>query len=315
MEGLPGIHPSAGPLANSLEDLDLFTSSVLNTEIWKYDVTAIGAAWSPKPQLEDGTKLRIGVLDEHHLLPLHPPVRRALQTATQALAAAGHEIVRITQDGGRDIALGNRIAFQYFTYAPHPDQIAASGEPPVPSVAKRAHPMFTGPSPVSTDSSDFELINELQIARDRYSDAWRKTWVAHKLDVMIGPPAQNTAVPYDTFGWPPYTLFLNLIDVSVDDNRSMAPTNAHRSIPHVSYHMAVPIRTWIRSPSRQPTMCNQAVSLPLENIALSAQLTNPDDPEATHGAPCSVQVFTPRFQDERCLAVAHVINRVLNPKP
>jgi amidase len=142
--------------------LDLFTSSVLNTEIWKYDVTAIGAAWNPKPQLEDGTKLRIGVLDEHHLLPLHPPVRRALQTATQALAAAGHEIVRITQDGGRDIALGNRIAFQYFTYAPHPDQIAASGEPPVPSVAKRAHPMFTGPSPVSTDFSDFELINELQ---------------------------------------------------------------------------------------------------------------------------------------------------------
>ena len=47
------------------------------------------------------------------------------------------------------------------------------------------------------------------------SDAWRKTWVAHKLDVMIGPSAQNTAVPYDTFGWPPYTLFLNVIDVSV----------------------------------------------------------------------------------------------------
>ena len=215
MEGLPGIHPSAGPLANSLEDLEFFISSVLSTETWKYDVTAIGASWNSTPQLEDGKKLRIGVLDEHPLLPLHPPVRRALESAVQAIAAAGHEIVRITQDGGRDIALGNRLAFQYFTYAPHPDQIAASGEPPVPSVAKRAHPMFTGSFLVSPELSDFELINELQIARDQYSDAWRKTWVAHKLDVMLGPPAQNTAVPYDTFGWPPYTLFLNLIDVSV----------------------------------------------------------------------------------------------------
>jgi amidase len=194
--------------------LDFFTSSILSTETWKYDVTAIGASWSPKPQPEDRKKLRIGVLDEHSLFPLHPPVRRALQSATQALAAAGHEIVQITQDGGRDIALANRLAFQYFTYAPHPDQIAASGEPSVPSVAKRAHPMFTGPLPVLTDLSDFELINELQLARDQYSDAWRKTWVENKLDIMLAPAAQNTAVPYDTFGWPPYTLFLNVLDVS-----------------------------------------------------------------------------------------------------
>ena len=214
MEGLPGIHPSAGPLANSLEDLTFFTSSILSTEVWKHDVTAIGASWASTPPPDSGSRLRIGVLDEHSLLPLHPPIRRALKSAAQALAAAGHEIVQITQDDGRDIALGNRIAFQYFTYAPSTDHIAASGEPLVPSVAKRAHPMFTGPFPVSTDLSEFNLINELQTARNDYSDAWRKTWVGHKLDVILAPAAQNTAVPYDTFGWPPYTLFLNLLDVS-----------------------------------------------------------------------------------------------------
>jgi Asp-tRNA(Asn)/Glu-tRNA(Gln) amidotransferase A subunit family amidase len=78
--------------------------------------------------------------------------------------------------------------------------------------------------------------------------------------------------------------------------------------------MAVLTRTWIRKVSRQPTMCSQVVSLPLKNIALNARLTDSDDPEATHGAPCSVQVFTPRFQDERCLAVARVIDRVLHSK-
>lgn len=215
MEGLPGIHPSAGPLANSLEDLHFFTSSLLATEVWKHDVTAIGAPWNNTAQPDSDSKLRIGVLDEHSLLPLHPPVRRALRSAVQALAAAGHEIVQITQDGGRDIALGNRLAFQYFTYASSTDHIAASGEPPVPSVAKGAHPMFTGPFPVSTELPEFKLINELQMARNDYSNAWRKTWVEHKLDVILAPAAQNTAVPYDSFGWPPYTLFLNLLDVGV----------------------------------------------------------------------------------------------------
>ena len=214
LEGLPAIHPSAGPLANSLEDLDFFTSSVLSTEVWKYDHSAIGAPWSHQPQLEDEAKLRIGVLDEHALFPLHPPVRRALQSAVQALAAAGHELVPITQDGGRDIALGNRIAFQYFTYAPATDLMAVSGEPQVPSVAKRAHPMFTGPFPVSSDLPDFEIIKELQRARNAYCDTWRKAWVEYKVDVILAPSAQNTAVPYDTYGWPPYTLFLNVLDVS-----------------------------------------------------------------------------------------------------
>ena len=79
--------------------------------------------------------------------------------------------------------------------------------------------------------------------------------------------------------------------------------------------MELPTRTWTRKLFRQLTMYNQSVSLSWKIIALSASLNDLDDPEATHGAPCSVQVCTPRFQDERCLAAARVIDRVLNPKP
>ena len=92
--------------------------------------------------------------------------------------------------------------------------MAASGEPPVASVAKAAHPMFTGPFPVDMALDPFEKINELHNARTKYSDAWRKIWVENQLDVILAPGAQNTAVPYDTFGWPPYTLIWNLLDVS-----------------------------------------------------------------------------------------------------
>jgi amidase len=55
----------------------------------------------------------------------------------------------------------------------------------------------------------------LTVKRQELSEDWRRLWSELNLDAVIGPPAQNTAVPHDTYGWPPYTCHLNLLDVSV----------------------------------------------------------------------------------------------------
>jgi hypothetical protein len=39
--------------------------------------------------------------------------------------------------------------------------------------------------------------------------------------------------------------------------------------------------------------------------------TNPDDPALNDGAPCSIQIVARRFQDEKCLAAARVIEAIL----
>jgi amidase len=59
----------------------------------------------------------------------------------------------------------------------------------------------------------YEKIDARHKARQRYADAWRRVWVEHGLDVVLSPGAQNTAVTHDTYGWPPYTLVWNLLDV------------------------------------------------------------------------------------------------------
>lgn len=132
----------------------------------------------------------------------------------QALTRAGHKIIRLTNDDDRCISLANRLSFQYFTYGPHTDHIAPSGEPVVASVAKGSHPMFTGPFPISQELETFEKINALHVARTKYQDAWRRAWVSNGLDVILAPGSQNTAVAHDTYGWPPYTVMWNLLDVS-----------------------------------------------------------------------------------------------------
>ncbi|BCS27815.1 general amidase GmdB [Aspergillus puulaauensis] len=277
MEGIPGIKPSAGPLAHSLEDIELFMATVLNAEPWKYDATAIAAPWQDLPLHENGSqgKLTIGILPESKDFPLHPPVRRALQSAITALYERGHRIVQLPDDPSRDLAYASRLAFQYFTYGPHIDHIASSGEPLVPSVAKMASPMFTGPFPVDMELPPFEKINALHTARQGYADAWRKCWVENGLDVVLVPGAQNTAVPHDTFGWPPYTVVWNLLDYPA---------------------CIIPYGKTSKQLDSVPMVINDGVQPSY-------------DPDAVDGSPCAIQVITPRLQDEKCLYAARIIDQ------
>lgn len=36
-----------------------------------------------------------------------------------------------------------------------------------------------------------------------------------------------------------------------------------------------------------------------------------DHPEEVDGAPCAIQIVTPRFQDEKCLAAAELIEQAI----
>ncbi|KAE8155082.1 amidase signature domain-containing protein [Aspergillus avenaceus] len=273
VEGIPGLKPSAGPLAQSLEDIDLFMSTVMNADPWRYDATVLGSPWSVSRTLPP--QLTIGILPEDLQFPLHPPVKRTLESAIEILREKGHQIIRLKLERGQDVAYGNRLAFQYFTYGPHIDHIAASGEPPVNSVAMSAHPMFTGPFPVDQGLSPFEKIDALHRARTAYADNWRKTWIENDLDVLLAPGAQSTAVPHDTFGWPPYTLVWNLLDYPA---------------------CIIPYGKASKGFDPQP--------MPADNRVQPSYL-----PEAVDGAPCALQIITPRHQDEQCLLATRMIEK------
>ncbi|GKZ26505.1 hypothetical protein AbraIFM66951_002586 [Aspergillus brasiliensis] len=276
MEGVPGLKPAAGPLAHSLNDIELFMSTILNAEPWKYDSTASAAPWTyPQTSSDDPKQLTIGILPESKAFPLHPPVKRALQSAITSLVKKGYRIVHLSETPAIDLAYANRLAFQYFIYGPHVDHIAASGEPPVKSVAAMSSPMFTGPFPVGMDLPPFEKIDALHKARKAYAEAWRKTWVENNLDILLAPGAQNTAVPHDTFGWPPYTVVWNLLD-----------------------YPACIIPYGKASKELDP-----------EPMAITDGVQPSYDPNAVDGAPCAIQVIAPRFQDEKCLSAARVIDR------
>ncbi|KAL4795566.1 amidase signature domain-containing protein [Aspergillus venezuelensis] len=271
-EETPMVWPSAGPLGHSLEDLELFMSTVLKTEPWKYDVTAMGAPWSAPA--ESQSPLTIGVLPEDPAFPLHPPVKRALESAAEALSKKGHRIVRLPSDPSRNVAFAFRLVFEWLTYGPQLDHFTPSGEPLIKSLAKAPSPAQSGPFLLSQDLDVFKKIEVLSIARRNYTDAWRKAFVDYGLDAVIAPGAQNTAVPHDTYGMPPYTAVWNLVNYPAC------------IIPYGK------------------------ASKELDPEPMETKYGQPNyDPEAVDGAPTALQIVTPRFLDEKCLAVAKVIDR------
>ncbi|KAI3107295.1 hypothetical protein CBS147333_6364 [Penicillium roqueforti] len=280
VQGIPNLIPAAGPLAHNIADIKLLIGSIVaDGQAWKYDSAAVGVPWQTIPPGINASKsLTIGMLAEDEHFPLHPPVKRALNRAFEALTRTGHHVVRIGgDDEAQSLAYASRVAFQYFNYGPHKDLVSASGEPVVTSVAKTAGPMSSGPFPAQQGLGPFETIQALHVARQRIHDVWRQTWVDQKLDVILAPGAQSTAVSHDTYGWPAYTVIWNVLDYPA---------------------CIIPFGKASKELDPDPmTTSNDA---------------QPDyHPDEVDGAPCAIQVITPRFQDEKCLWAADIIDRVL----
>lgn len=239
--------PCAGPLANDVHALDTLCSSVVSARPALYDSTALDVPWmdlsgSPIPE-----KLRIGVVSEDPSFPLHPPVKRAMAEAVRLLEAQGHYIHKISAPSAH-VADALAVAFAYFFLDDTPPKyIAASGEPVVPSVKQSMEAFHAFKNSFLDDMAHLEGVKRvaaLNVKRKIIADEWRSLWKEQKLDVVIGPSAQHTAVPHDTYGLPPYTLFLNVLDVSAREAlRSCLTTRKtyadnRDSTPHASYHSA-----------------------------------------------------------------------------
>ena len=206
----------AGPLSNDLGALCLWMKAVIDASPAKYDSTALDVPWRGLDVLSK-TKLRLGLLAEDPLYPLHPPVRRALTDATRLLQGQGHEIVSLDPTECR-VADGCELGFAFFAAGGRDGgPLQESGEDPVPSVIKGGQAAGQIPKTLLADIQDLQGVKRLaalNVKRKLLQENWRKTWITHQLDAVIAPPAQHTAVPHDEFLLPAYTLFLNTLDVS-----------------------------------------------------------------------------------------------------
>lgn len=220
LEGFAPIAPVAGPMANSFSALRIFTEAVLSADPARYDSDCFDIPWDPLPLVSStASNLNIGVIEEDPAMPFHPPVKRALDQACRLLGETGHTIIPISAKLARVAQLAEiSMALFSLDISDGVALMTSSGEPPVPSVAKNTTPLLTEDlASLRRDLEGMDMFHKIAALlrkRRELCEAWRKLWIDLGLDAVICPGAQTTAVKHDTYPYPAYTVFLNVLDVS-----------------------------------------------------------------------------------------------------
>ncbi|RWA07120.1 hypothetical protein EKO27_g7989 [Xylaria grammica] len=274
-EGILPIVPSAGPIANDMKTIQTFMKAIIDARPFHYDATAVDIPWRSVEGFSQ-RNLRLGLLPEDPLFPLHPPVRETIAKAVQILQSHGHEVVLLDATEC-DVEEANQIAGGLLSLDDTPGRmIASSGEPVLPVTSMLAEQVrgIRWNRPLALDGMDgLQKLGLLQSKRAKIDEKWREVWVKHKLDAVLAPSAQNTAVEHDQYCWPAYSAFLNVLDYPA---------------------CVIPF--------------NKATKSALPFVQKPGQGSPAYNPEAVEGAPGSIQIFTSRMRDEECLAVAAAVD-------
>ncbi|KJK93078.1 Acetamidase [Metarhizium anisopliae BRIP 53284] len=287
MEGQETIHSVCGPLAHSVGDLRLFTTAVLEQQPWNFDSKVVPMPWRQGEADAVKAKVSAGGLTlgyyscDGNVLP-HPPVLRAVQTVVDKLKGAGHAVLPWEPyKHPYAVDLANRVYASDGGADIH-SALKLSGEPAIPNINDLVNP--------SLEKLDINEVWQCQLDKWNYQMEYLaairefEAKTGRELDAIIAPVPATAAILHNQFKYYGYATVINVLDFT---SVVVPVTFADKNID---------VKT--------------AGFTPLTD--LDATVQEGYDPEAYHGAPAAVQIFGRRFTEERVMAIAEEIGRLLH---
>ncbi|KAL4967704.1 amidase [Aspergillus stella-maris] len=288
MEGQETVHSVVGPMGHSIDDLRLFTKSVLAQDPWKHDSKVIPMPWRETETDAIKSKIRNGGLNiayydfDGNVHP-HPPILRGISETITALKKAGHKIHPWTPHNhtyGHDLI--NKI-YAADASADVSRDINASGEPVIPNIKDLLGSTTTPVTMTELWATQLERWGFQNEYLSKIRDFEADVLGGEELDAIIAPITPTAAVLHDQFKYYGYASVINLLDFT---------------------SVVVPVGFADRDLDRKVDGFKGVSGL--DDLVQSGY-----DPEAYHGAPAAVQVIGRRLTEERTLAVAEEVGRVL----
>ncbi|KAM0791673.1 hypothetical protein ACM66B_006265 [Microbotryomycetes sp. NB124-2] len=290
--GRESIMGTAGPLAHSARDIELFMSVVLGPEssIWLQDPNVLEMPWREGRRgcWQDGNrKLRVGVMwDDGEVRPTKP-IERAMNAEVGKLQNS--QLVQVKDF----LPYGTREAWYLAReLVLFPRRRKTNPRFEINSnVQEPLHPLTTwlleesGPE---LKRKTPEEIWEVTARRDAFRKRYRQHWLEQDVDVILCPNAPYPAPQPGTAKWWAYTSHFNVVD-----------------------HPAVTFPTGLQ------------VDLKLDELSeeesASFEARNPDEalahanysPDKYKNAPLCLQLVARRFHDEELLDALQLIEREL----
>ncbi|KAH8797753.1 amidase signature domain-containing protein [Xylogone sp. PMI_703] len=286
MEGQETVHSVCGPITHSVQDMKLFVKSVLQEQPWKYDSKVIPMPWRQAEQDAITSKLSSDGLTlgyyncDGNVLP-HPPILRGIQTVVDTMKKAGHTVVSwkpykhdFAVDLINQIYAGDGGADIF-------EALKISGEPAIPNIDDLVNP--------SIKAVNMNQLWDAQLKKWNFQCEYLEQFrlveeeLGREIDAIIAPITPTAAIRHNQFKYYGYASAINLLDFT---------------------SVVVPV-TW----ADKNVDKKQEGYTPMNEIDKLVQ--SEYDPDAYHNAPVAVQIVGRRLTEERVIAIAAEIGRLL----
>lgn len=200
-----GLMASAGPLAGSLRDCELFLKVVGDAMPWERDSGVAFGKWEQQGNLSD--RPLIGVLRTDGLVTPLPPVQRVIEETVQALRRSGYEVVELDAPAFKKIQSAANKFFGIeggnFMF----DLLEKTGEPLVTWLSTRLR---------RKKGMSLDALLDLQAHKSELETQMLKIWKDPKsgrtIDALICPVAPHPVPPIDRWNSVSYTVSFVLLD-------------------------------------------------------------------------------------------------------
>ncbi|KAG2187198.1 hypothetical protein INT44_004870 [Umbelopsis vinacea] len=278
LTGLPGqfhIKSVAGPMARSLESVELIAKLLYNSNPERLDENCVPMPWR-EPVLPK--KLVFGVIRSDKVCRPTPAVTRALEKAIEAVKAQGHEVIEWDPV---DVTLAGDISMEFFT-ADGGDLLKDSMEDE-PALEHQFGSLKLKPVPSSRIwAAQRERTKIEKAVLAQWNKSCNLSESGQVMDGIISPVSAVPAYPHRQPMYVTYTSYWNLVDY-----------------PSVAF----PVLKADASIDGKPE---------IEYITKAEkQLWDGFDPVACDGGCVGLQIITRRFEDEKALKLAGVISDAL----
>lgn len=199
-----GIPASAGPLAHSMRDIELFFSAVGQQKPWTRDADVVPLPWSSTTSL--GKNLRFAIVRRDGVIDPHPPIARILDEVKAKLHKAGVEVVEmdITPLFSQCQSLANAMFGVEGGNAMF-DLLESAGEPLSPWLTTRLR---------RKKPTELPKLQHLHGRREQLRNEFLKIWHDQhgEIDAFICPVAPHPVPPIDRYNGVSYTSSFVLLD-------------------------------------------------------------------------------------------------------
>ncbi|KAF7681559.1 general amidase protein [Alternaria burnsii] len=274
-----GIPASAGPLAHTMRDVELFFSAVSTQQPWGMDPDVVPSPWSFLSTTRK--KLRIGVVRRDGVIEPHPPILNILDEVKDKLKKSGTEVVEmdITPLFSQCQSLANALFGVEGGNAMF-DILESFKEPLSPWLSTRLK---------RKKAMELPKVQQLHGKREQLRKKFLQIWKDQhgEIDAFICPVAPHPVPPIDRYNGVSYTSSFVLLDypAGVVPVRSFGTADMEGEMADTK-----PLGSWDKA-----------------NRELWADF----DRSIYLGTPLCVQVVAPRLQEEKLVQAMSTIDDAL----